>query len=89
MQADLQSCDHDMQHTCFLTHLVKYMLSSLRLHIQKGTHTHTVPVIVDMLLMEVAAAGAEGAADGAVDRATDEVTALYKACRQQPAQHCY
>jgi len=42
-----------------------------------------------MLLMEVAAAGAEGAADGAVDRATDEVTALYKACRQQPAQHCY
>ncbi len=45
--------------------------------------------MVDMLLMEVAAAGSEGAADGAVDRATDEVTALYKACRQQSAQDCY
>ncbi len=45
--------------------------------------------MVDVLLMEVAAAGSEGAADGAVDRATDEVTALYKACRQQPAQDCY
>ena len=45
--------------------------------------------MVDVLLMEVAAAGSEGAADGAVDRATDEVTALYKACRQQPAQGCY
>ena len=45
--------------------------------------------MVDMLLMEVAAAGAEGAADGAVDRATDEVTALYKACRQQPVQDYY
>ena len=45
--------------------------------------------MVDMLLMEVAAVGAEGAADGAVGRATDEVTALYKACRQQSAQECY